>query len=299
MSHQYLYEEHVYAPSTLPLTLRAFEYDGRDSNMPFPAAVVVHNHKAAELIYVTDGTLEAKSGSSTYFLSAGDVILFNPYEVHTMHFEKSKVQKNRYICLTLPLNKLFSFTSTALYGEQEKLLGEISKFDTFYSHTTADGAELAGIISAMYDIYFTKAPSTEALILSYLYKLIVILFEGHYHNKGYSESTTQDTQFIIKISNYLRTHYMENITTAEIAKIFFMSDSQFCHKFKKNFGLSFLKYLRQFRINKATELYKDSSLSISEIAAAVGFEGYCYFSKCFREYIGVPPSEFFKPGKRL
>lgn len=49
-----------------------------------------------------------------------------------------------------------------------------------------------------------------------------------------------------------------------------------------------------YRIIKSTELYKNSGLSIAEIATRVGFSDYSYFSRSFKKHMGISPSKYFK-----
>ncbi len=62
--------------------------------------------------------------------------------------------------------------------------------------------------------------------------------------------------------------------------------------FKKEMGIGFLKYVNGLRIMKAQELLGDVRLRTYEIANRVGIEDQRYFSRLFREQIGMSPSEY-------
>ncbi|MBR4866617.1 MAG: helix-turn-helix domain-containing protein, partial [Clostridia bacterium] len=56
--------------------------------------------------------------------------------------------------------------------------------------------------------------------------------------------------------------------------------------------------LCRYRVQRAATDYAFSSLSIAEIAEAVGFSDYCYFSKSFKKYIGKSPAEYLGKWKK-
>ena len=53
-----------------------------------------------------------------------------------------------------------------------------------------------------------------------------------------------------------------------------------------------LQYLRRWRIGKAQTLLIDTDLSLTEVASRVGFDDPNYFSRVFRQVIGMPPGTF-------
>ena len=73
-----------------------------------------------------------------------------------------------------------------------------------------------------------------------------------------------------------------------------MSVPSFCYIFKKNFGMSFLNYLCKYRITRAVELYYEKNIALSDLAEAVGFNDYCYFSRSFRKCMGKSPTAYFE-----
>ncbi len=56
--------------------------------------------------------------------------------------------------------------------------------------------------------------------------------------------------------------------------------------------MSIIPYLRALRLQKAEALLKNASMSIADVAYAVGFENPRYFSRVFSEEKGVSPSSF-------
>lgn len=78
---------------------------------------------------------------------------------------------------------------------------------------------------------------------------------------------------------------------SELAYELNMSWSNLHRRIKNATGNSVSQYLRKVRLNKALELLMDQSNTISEVAFEVGFGSVNYFSRCFRDNFGYPPSE--------
>ncbi len=71
-----------------------------------------------------------------------------------------------------------------------------------------------------------------------------------------------------------------------------ISPSQLLRKFKALTNLTINEFVRDFRLQRAAELLKNKSGTVSEIAFQVGFEHLSYFSKMFQEKFGKLPSEY-------
>ena len=64
--------------------------------------------------------------------------------------------------------------------------------------------------------------------------------------------------------------------------------------FRRTVQTSPVQYVRQLRIQKAAALLRTTDLKINEAAAACGFLDMSYFSRIFRSYAGVTPTEYRK-----
>ena len=62
--------------------------------------------------------------------------------------------------------------------------------------------------------------------------------------------------------------------------------------FKKQFGMGFSEYVNGKRLEKAKELLETTSLSVRDVAITVGFSEANYFSRLFKQNLGMSPTEF-------
>lgn len=95
-----------------------------------------------------------------------------------------------------------------------------------------------------------------------------------------------------KAMDYINRNYSEPITLNEVAEHTYVSIYYLSRMFTKELGKNYVDYLNEVRIEKAKEYLRDSGYKTYEIAELVGIKDAHYFSKLFKKYTGVTPSEY-------
>lgn len=95
-----------------------------------------------------------------------------------------------------------------------------------------------------------------------------------------------------KAMNLARQNLSQSISTGEIAQLVNMSSSYFSQCFKQYTGQSFADYVRVTRMEQAKSLLRNTSRTIQWIAEQCGYNDEKYFSRLFREQVGLLPSEY-------
>jgi len=98
----------------------------------------------------------------------------------------------------------------------------------------------------------------------------------------------------IQIREVIELHLFSNLKLEELAKLCNLSLSSFKREFKKEFDDSPTNYINNRRLDKAKELLDITDLPISEIAYETGFKDSLYFTRLFKNKIGVPPTTYRK-----
>ncbi|MDQ0972518.1 AraC-like DNA-binding protein [Neobacillus niacini] len=97
---------------------------------------------------------------------------------------------------------------------------------------------------------------------------------------------------ITKALSFIQTHYHEPITLDEIAAVSGFSRYYFIKQFHHQLNMTPVQYLTKIRIQKAAELLRSSTSSVTDIAAQVGYANANYFNKVFRKTVGVSAGTF-------
>lgn len=97
---------------------------------------------------------------------------------------------------------------------------------------------------------------------------------------------------MIPVINAMRQQYREPVDLNKLAHICHLSPSQFRRRFKALLHMSPLQFILKLRIQHAAKLLKSTSRNVSEIASDCGFTESNYFSRQFRQQMGIPPSEY-------
>ncbi len=92
--------------------------------------------------------------------------------------------------------------------------------------------------------------------------------------------------------NYLKDHFNQKITVAELAKRSGMSQTRFFIAFKNVTGMAPVEYLIQTRLKESQRMLWLTQDSITEIALQCGYEDPFFFSKIFKKYTGTTPRQY-------
>jgi len=103
-----------------------------------------------------------------------------------------------------------------------------------------------------------------------------------------------DIQRIQPLLIYIKDHIDSDIPIDHAIKQCNMSESYFCHFFKRVVGTTFTEYVIDVRIDRAKELLQQHHLGCEEIAYTVGFQNYTYFYRCFKKRTGISPKTYLK-----
>lgn len=97
------------------------------------------------------------------------------------------------------------------------------------------------------------------------------------------------------ITNYIENHYANpTLTLQELADKCYVSPSYLTRIMRQKLGLSFIEYVTEVRLKRATQLLitDDDEIYIYQIAKSVGYNSQHYFSRIFKNKIGMSPKEY-------
>lgn len=104
--------------------------------------------------------------------------------------------------------------------------------------------------------------------------------------------SAMEQKFLRSIQEYVSANLNHNITLDDIAEVVCLSPSTLYKKMKEYADISPMEYVMKMRLHRAVELLKDDSVSVQEVASAVGFNTHSFFSECFKREFGMTPRQW-------
>ncbi|MNW50319.1 HTH-type transcriptional activator Btr [compost metagenome] len=107
--------------------------------------------------------------------------------------------------------------------------------------------------------------------------------------------TTQSNRIVESAKKYIEENYRQKgLTIHEVARSNHVSPNYLSYLFKKNTGYNLWEYVIKLRMEESKALILNTDLRRYEIAERVGYESPEHFSKIFKKYFGVSPTELKK-----
>jgi AraC family transcriptional regulator len=94
------------------------------------------------------------------------------------------------------------------------------------------------------------------------------------------------------VAEYIEQHLAEEISILALANLAKLSTHHFARAFRHSFGLPPHRYHMIRRMNRARDLLLRSTLPVTQIGVQIGFRETSSFTRAYRRYSGITPSEF-------
>jgi len=130
---------------------------------------------------------------------------------------------------------------------------------------------------------------TTAGLQAYCYKMFDIMVDYIKNNRSDSSE-----RVIEKALRYINENYYKDISLEDVANHVFLNSVYFCRFFKQKTNETFTDYITKVRMERAMELIDKGKYKTYEISDRVGYKSSKYFSRVFKQYTGISPSEYSK-----
>jgi len=281
-SYEHIYTEANYE-NTKPYwyNVSSFKREGAEEWLYVPRW-----HEQFEAKLILAGSAEVFCGTELYVVNPGDVVLINPYEPHGLRLHGN--DELRYYCLMLSPDFPFAPSLTARYTE-------LFEGKYFFQRILSNCPEVNRVFTDLFEELIHHPEEHEVQIEAYIALLYSLLLLHAVKDDKHTADTPvlkQHGERIRPALNYIYFHYTENIDIPTLSELCSMSVYHFCRVFKNVVGYTAVSYINALRLNKATLLLTTTKLTVSQIAAAVGFPDELYFSRRFKQEKGMAPTKY-------
>lgn len=293
------------------LPFKLFLFEGRNGNYVREK----HWHTSVEIFAVMEGSLYFYIDEKEYPLKAGEFLIINSNEVHSIQAPV----RNETIVLQIPL-KQFSdyFTAQRFIRFRSRNNGqgeEVSEYAAEQDKNvplTADREDetkekpaetnrrMVSLIRELYRVYVSRETGYEFRIRAVFYEILYLMVST-YRETEVEESelkTSRRLDALSKITTYMREHYKEDLKLSGLASMFGYSDAYLSRMFRKYAKVNFKTYLQDIRMAYAYKELLNTDHTISSIALDNGFASSRAFSKEFVKRYGILPGKVERQGKQ-
>lgn len=114
------------------------------------------------------------------------------------------------------------------------------------------------------------------------------------YEKFLERSMSESRNEVAAVKNYIYQHYGEDLNLEMLAEKVYLSSGYLSFIFKKETGMNLNRFIKVFRMEKASEFLHDTNMKVAQISEKVGFANVSYFCRSFREYYGCSPESYRK-----
>lgn len=252
-----------------------------------------HWHDDWEAVIVIEGSGIIAAGTTKYEVHKGEGMFINAGVLHAAWSTDSSC---RFHSITFhPRLVGGSIDSIFWQNYVQPIIANKMLKHTYFDGSEAWHKEALKAIENAWQNCVHEPAGYEFSVRSALSQLVLNLFTYQpVILKRPSEKALRNSNRIKAMLQFIEAHYSEQINSAMIANAAMVSESEALRCFKNIIGTPPIQYLKQFRIQKATELLTSTKETVSEIGAQCGFQDISYFVKTFRKQKKCTPSEYRK-----
>ena len=254
--------------------------------LSYPAEpLFFHWHENFEICRVATKGCTFRIDGRLYKAEVGDIVTIPPHTVHQFIIEHPDTEID---ILQFPLSLLIYSSEVT---QQLKPHIKYSEFQALGKQEEKASTLLRFMLDENNSKNIGENPFFESLVVSFY-----LLLQKHFPAKKTVDGKHRDDFF--KITEYINTHYREEINLNSVAKALYFSRNKASEIFKKYSGLSINEYINNLRIKSANHLLKEGCTA-TEAATACGFSNIRTFNNVYKKLMGITPSQYISSNKEL
>lgn len=238
-----------------------------------------HMHDMVEIVYLTQGTANVSCNGTDYRLQTGELFIAFPNLMHSYWHTEAVTG---YITI---------FKSDIL-----KSFGE--SFSSKIPICPVIGAdELSPKIPPLFEEAaetFKKNPPFKG---ERLFALIVLLLSHVLEKLTFCQNKNLNMDTASQVFTYCNENFCESISLDSVSRALSTSKYHIIRIFREKLNTTFQAYINKLRIEKAKQLLKETSDSVTEISIKTGYNTICSFNRAFLADTGLSPSQYRKRTK--
>lgn len=227
-----------------------------------------------ELIYVDHGEMDVTVDDETYHMQKYDLMLYHPGQKHSL--ETTEDSSCSYMSIAFTMD-------TGIKGNLKNRV----------FHTRKD---LYQTLTRFMKAIQEDTPLNMELAMLHLKEVLILLYQFDGEEKPAGQETTlqshYDDTMLNEILVFIHNNVYASYTVEDLCQKFSISRSSLQALFRANLGMTPKQYISELKLNEAKKLISQHEHTISQVSDLLGFTSIHYFSRRFKSYFGIAPSEY-------
>ena len=247
----------------------------------------MHYHNGYEVYFFARATAQLLVNHQVCEIRDGDVLLINPFIMHTAYQLAPGFYQRYYINMATGL----VWQAMQRYG-LDPALRLVNAPSCILIHTAGDLNRLMQArFGAIHRLYDQQPALWQEKLAGELALLLADIAEFNRASPVTETPQPNDSSFY-RILAYIDDHLHEKIALEELEQRFFVTRFHICRMFRRETGLTFSQYVNRKKIIIAQQVLNNLSSSVTEACQASGFHHLQHFSKVFKEVTQMTPSAY-------
>lgn len=253
-----------------------------------PVMLMPHWHAQVEVNYVISGSVRYRMGDMHFHVNAGQMCLFWGGQPHQLD-ESS--DDSFYAGAHVPLFHFFRMRLPATVSAM--LMGGAALMTEVTGKADDENFQRWQLYLKSGDA--TKADNAiEELILRvermFMEPYRVLTSTSLSDCPSPHEATASSS--VVRMCDFIAAHFLDDIDATDIARAANLHPKYAMNVFRKATGMTLIKYLTLLRLSRAQAMLVNGRDNILNVAMESGFGSVSAFNKAFRQFAGIPPSDF-------
>ena len=248
-----------------------------------------HWHTSIEIFAVLEGELLFYINNEKYPLHAGELLIVNANEIHSVN----ALKENKTAVIQIPLRQFENYFTAQQFIRFE---GGIHRETD--SENLSD-RRLISLVQRLYNVYTERRNGYDFRTISLYYELLYLMVTQYRVTEVEEKELRHNRRLssLSRITTYMREHYREDLKLSDLAETFGYSDAYLSRMFREYAKVNFKTYLQDIRMAYACRDLLNTDHTIGQIAMDNGFCSSRGFAKDFKKRYGILPSQIERRGK--
>lgn len=247
------------------------------------SGVTRHYHADYQIQLVYEGTAETHLNDDCIHLTAGDVLFLRKGSWHDFVVtspEGMKTLELKFVTDDGDMIRLLDHIKPLFRDGDRQLVNTFARI-------VLEGQRKTLFYREMSEALLMESLIAMCRICGFLDKPV---FETDTAKAGSPKGNV--SRVIELVDDYISRNINRNFSLAEMAQDIGYNQDYLYRTIKKEIGISAVQYVSRIRFEKAKLLIRHTELTLTEISWNLGFEDLQYFSRFFRKYANISPSEY-------